>query len=553
MEIPLGDSRAHKLLVIYSNGWQAIPSPETFSRHSGTCVILGDRNGVSPPYKVKLGDCFRLGSVGLVVSEMRVADGEDQRLDASMLQYLKDEALTLDGGDELATLAIEEGGPDEKEFESATNSAKSDLLPQGSAVPSVGSGGVGNGEKFICYMCYETHDTVEDPLVAPCDCKGDTRYLHVQCLQKWYQSSVCGPQSQVIRTTGNGAPACKICGTAYKTAFKRADGKRANLLEVEGNRPYISLVVVTRHDTNSSLFNTKFRLNFGRLGVTSDHLDTNPNEISIGRSSSCNMVLDYRTVSTVHAKVTYENGGFYLEDKKSSNGTMMYLQSPFPLSFTHPCRVRMGRTTITLQPKRSVTAGLREALRPGSFDGSSSAEAQGCYYSPTELQELMAAAVTSAYNANPIPPSIVLHQSRARNQAPDVAARTGVGSDGSAAVVAGTSGSGAASGGSSLAVASKGSRYEDDDNDDDNDLSFPEEDPPHSAGVTGVDRGALPSPVGSPLANDASEEPLFSTARSLSSNNAGSSSRGVGGDSSIDAAAVDIAAVTLENSSSTRQ
>ena len=22
--------------------------------------------------------------------------------------------------------------------------------------------------------------------MAPCDCKGDTRYLHVQCLQKWY-------------------------------------------------------------------------------------------------------------------------------------------------------------------------------------------------------------------------------------------------------------------------------------------------------------------------------------------------------------------------------
>lgn len=41
------------------------------------------------------------------------------------------------------------------------------------------------GERFVCYMCYETHDTPSDPLVAPCDCKGDTRYLHVQCLQKW--------------------------------------------------------------------------------------------------------------------------------------------------------------------------------------------------------------------------------------------------------------------------------------------------------------------------------------------------------------------------------
>jgi hypothetical protein len=37
---------------------------------------------------------------------------------------------------------------------------------------------------------------------------------------------------QVIRTTGNGAPACKICGAAYKTTFRRPDGKKASLLEV---------------------------------------------------------------------------------------------------------------------------------------------------------------------------------------------------------------------------------------------------------------------------------------------------------------------------------
>lgn len=93
--------------------------------------------------------------------------------------------------------------------------------------------GITNGERFVCYMCYETHDTPSDPLVAPCDCKGDTRYLHVQCLQKWYHSSVAGPQARVIRTTGSGAPACKICGVAYKTTFKRSDGRRANLLEME--------------------------------------------------------------------------------------------------------------------------------------------------------------------------------------------------------------------------------------------------------------------------------------------------------------------------------
>lgn len=187
IEIPLNDSRAHKLLVIYANGWHAIPSPEVFSRHSGTCVVLGDRNNTSPPYKIKLGDCFRLGSVGVVVSEMRAFNGEEQRLDSNMLQYLKDEALALDSVDDVAALAADEG--DDRgsltERQRSNEGLREDF------------GGVGGGERFICYMCYETHDTPDDPLVAPCECRGDTRYLHVLCLQKWYQSSACGPQAQV--------------------------------------------------------------------------------------------------------------------------------------------------------------------------------------------------------------------------------------------------------------------------------------------------------------------------------------------------------------------
>jgi hypothetical protein len=36
-----------------------------------------------------------------------------------------------------------------------------------------------------CYMCFDDEDTEENPLVAPCLCKGGTRYVHVECLQKW--------------------------------------------------------------------------------------------------------------------------------------------------------------------------------------------------------------------------------------------------------------------------------------------------------------------------------------------------------------------------------
>ena len=62
-----------------------------------------------------------------------------------------------------------------------------------------------------------------------------------------------------------------------------------------------------------------------------------PSELVIGRSSFCHVVLDYRTVSTTHAKVSYvipphsrggaidiaQPGHFYIQDLHSSNGTMV--------------------------------------------------------------------------------------------------------------------------------------------------------------------------------------------------------------------------------------
>jgi hypothetical protein len=213
--VPLMDTRTHHFLITYLNGWYAFTSPEFFSRHSGTCIIIGDRSSPGRPYALKVGDCFRLGSVGVVVSEIKTDRGVEQKLDTNRLQYLREEALAFDGEDE-AALAAEEEELDKKKEEKVT---------------TPGDHNQQNGSTFFCYMCYETHDTPEDHLVAPCDCKGDTRYLHVQCLQKWYQSSVCGAKSLVIRTTGNGAPACKICGAAYKTAF-RNNGVKTNLLEV---------------------------------------------------------------------------------------------------------------------------------------------------------------------------------------------------------------------------------------------------------------------------------------------------------------------------------
>ena len=46
---------------------------------------------------------------------------------------------------------------------------------------------------------------------------------------------------------------------------------------------------------------------------------------------------------------TFQDGRFFLQDKRSSNGTMVYLQEPLELPFSHPIRLRMGRSTLSIQ------------------------------------------------------------------------------------------------------------------------------------------------------------------------------------------------------------
>lgn len=122
-EMNLLDSRANQILVANFDGWYVFPSPEIFSRHSGTCIVLGDRKISSLPREVEIGDCFRLGSVGLVVSEMRYPNGEEKRLETNALQYLKEEALKFDMQEDEAFLAAEE---EDKLLQAESGAAVSD-------------------------------------------------------------------------------------------------------------------------------------------------------------------------------------------------------------------------------------------------------------------------------------------------------------------------------------------------------------------------------------------------------------------------------------------
>ena len=75
----LSDNRACQLLVTtHQKNFWVVPAPEAFSRHSGTCRLLGDRKHPPAPHSLQVGDFLRVGSVGVVVIETH--DGVENRV-----------------------------------------------------------------------------------------------------------------------------------------------------------------------------------------------------------------------------------------------------------------------------------------------------------------------------------------------------------------------------------------------------------------------------------------------------------------------------------------
>jgi len=149
-------------------------------------------------------------------------------------------------------------------------------------------------------------------------------------------------QTDVVSTRQE-SHTCRICKARYKTHVKLGDGSLVSLLNPTLQPPYLTLIVITRHDSQPDLFNTIFQLSFNRS-----------NELTLGRSQGSDVVIGYRTVSTRHGTISYHKGDFYYQDAKSSNGSLLYLRAPLELPYGKTVQLRMGRSVLSLRARRSL-------------------------------------------------------------------------------------------------------------------------------------------------------------------------------------------------------
>jgi RING-variant domain/FHA domain len=206
-------------------------------------------------------------------------------------------------------------------------------------------------------MCFDEEDSEENPMITPCKCSGDTKFVHVDCLRKWHTAEA---DNQICFLSSVDAT-CSVCKSTFKSDFKLKDGRHVKLFKSSLEPPYISLLVATKHEMAQRLFNTRFQLSFSTLMKPDGRNATRP--LMLGRSSGSDMVLDYRTVSARHAAIRFKNGEFVFTDAGSSNGSYLYLRRPLQLSPSQPVQFRLGRSMISMKVVNKWNRRLLRAVR----------------------------------------------------------------------------------------------------------------------------------------------------------------------------------------------
>ena len=97
--------------------------------------------------------------------------------------------------------------------------------------------------------------------------------------------------------------------------------------------------------------------------------------IVIGRHPDCEIQLDDASVSRYHAKITLDNGHFYVQDLNSRNGTTLNDDViAKPTRIFDQARIKIGDSTLSFameQPNSGVTLRPAQATAPSSFIPSS--------------------------------------------------------------------------------------------------------------------------------------------------------------------------------------
>ncbi|CAI2384949.1 unnamed protein product [Moneuplotes crassus] len=196
-----------------------------------------------------------------------------------------------------------------------------------------------------CRVCLSLEDDPDDPLITICKCSGTMGLIHLECIKGWLDSKLHKKFVPHTFSYNWKNLRCELCKERLKDRYY-IQGKPVHLLNYK--RPQEGKYITLESFTNTP-HKTIHVINL------QENLEGYSEEMSflIGRENNVNIRITDISVSRNHALLTYKDGEFYVQDTQSKFGTLILMQSPFPIPYTDQwdLTLQIGKNLINISPK----------------------------------------------------------------------------------------------------------------------------------------------------------------------------------------------------------
>jgi len=202
----------------------------------------------------------------------------------------------------------------------------------------------------MCRICLLEGPGEDDPLIAPCDCKGSIEYVHLGCLRHWIRGRLNLSDASVGSYFYRALP-CELCKAIYPT-YVTVGGERAPLVEVPRTQPPF---IVLENMVRDSQQHASRGLHVISLAEK---------VLKLGRGHESHVRIADVSISRCHAMIRFQRGQFILEDNNSKFGTLVAMKKPRLLESGSTVSIQMGRTVLSLFVQPDPSAANTQPLLP---------------------------------------------------------------------------------------------------------------------------------------------------------------------------------------------
>lgn len=187
----------------------------------------------------------------------------------------------------------------------------------------------------VCRICLMEGAESDDPLIAPCSCRGSIEFVHVGCLRHWANGRL-NVSEGVSGSYFYRPQTCELCKSPYPAYVHIAEQRRP-LVEVPQTEPPF---IVLENMVRDSQQHTGRGLHV--ISLANDKL------LKLGRGHESDVRIADVSISRCHATVRFHRGQFVLEDNSSKFGTLVAMKKPRTLDAGFAISIQVGRTVLSL-------------------------------------------------------------------------------------------------------------------------------------------------------------------------------------------------------------